>query len=68
MTTIDDHQVSIQTMLGTRFVHNIREQVESWERRLTLIAQTIDEWLSCQRTWMYLENIFNAPDIQKQLP
>ena len=63
MSTIDDHQVSIQTMLGTRFVHSIREQVESWERRLSLIAQTIEEWLSCQRVWMYLENIFNSPDI-----
>ena len=27
----------------------------------------IDEWLMVQRAWMYLENIFSAEDIQKQL-
>jgi dynein heavy chain len=55
-------------MLGTRFVQEIRPQVEEWEKRLVLISDIIDEWLTCQRNWMYLENIFNAPDIQKQLP
>lgn len=27
-----------------------------------------EEWLTCQRNWLYLESIFNAPDIQRQLP
>lgn len=55
-------------MLGTRFVQEIRPSVEEWEKKLVLISDIIDEWLTCQRNWMYLENIFNAPDIQKQLP
>ena len=28
----------------------------------------LDEWLACQRSWMYLESIFAAPDLQRQLP
>ena len=32
-----------------------------------LISDIIDEWLNCQRNWMYLENIFNAPDMQREL-
>jgi dynein heavy chain, axonemal len=63
MTNLDDHQVGIQTMLGTRFVAEIRSTVEEWEKKLVLISDIIDEWLICQRNWMYLENIFNAPDI-----
>eukprot|EP00828_Plagiopyla_frontata_P006289 TRINITY_DN1271_c0_g1_i2.p1 TRINITY_DN1271_c0_g1~~TRINITY_DN1271_c0_g1_i2.p1 ORF type:complete len:1883 (-),score=297.33 TRINITY_DN1271_c0_g1_i2:372-6020(-) len=65
---LDDHQVSIQTMLGTRYVQAIRGKVEEWEKKLILISEILDEWLKCQRQWMYLENIFTAEDIQKQLP
>ena len=65
---LDDHLVSIQTMLGTRYVSEIRADVEAWQVKLVLISDIIDEWLTCQRQWMYLENIFNAEDIQKQLP
>lgn len=39
-----------------------------WQVKLSYISDVIDDWLSCQRQWMYLENIFSAEDIQKQLP
>ena len=35
---------------------------------LRLFSDTLDEWLECQKKWLYLENIFMAPDIQRQLP
>ena len=33
-----------------------------------LFSPMQDEWLTCQRNWLYLESIFGAPDIQRQLP
>ena len=33
-----------------------------------MYACAIEEWLTCQKQWMYLESIFSAPDIQRQLP
>ena len=46
----------------------MREGVEIWDKRLALLSETQDEWLTCQRQWMYLETIFSAEDIQRQLP
>lgn len=60
ITQLEDHQVSVGTMLGSKFVQEIRPQVEGWEKKLSYISDVIDEWLACQRQWMYLENIFSA--------
>jgi dynein heavy chain len=67
-TNLDDCLVTINTILGSRFVGPIRDEVEKWQHRLVLFQDTMDEWLMVQRNWMYLETIFSAPDIQRQLP
>ena len=46
----------------------IRHEVERVDRQLHLLSDTLDEWLACQKDWMYLKSIFSAPDIQRQLP
>jgi hypothetical protein len=28
----------------------------------------VDKWVEAQRKWMYLENVFAAPDIKTQMP
>ncbi|ETO75687.1 dynein heavy chain 2, axonemal [Phytophthora nicotianae P1976] len=65
---LEDNQVSFQTMMGSRFVMGVKVEVERSSKRLSLLSDTLDEWISCQRSWMYLETIFCAEDIQKQLP
>lgn len=65
---LDDHQAKIQSMMAQKYVVNIRPKVEDWENKLAMVQNTLEEWLDCQRQWMYLENIFSAEDIQKELP
>jgi dynein heavy chain len=65
---LEDSLVNISTIAGSRFVGAIRDEVEEWQRNLMLFQETLDEWLAVQRNWMYLESIFGAGDIKKQLP
>lgn len=60
---LEDNQMTIGTSMGSKYVAEIRDQVEYWEVELGYISDCIDEWLVFQKAWMYLENIFNAEDI-----
>ena len=65
---LEDSMVTMSTILSSRFVGGIRNEVEKVERNMSLFSETLDEWLNVQKNWMYLESIFSAPDIQRQLP
>ncbi|XP_038654802.1 dynein heavy chain 14, axonemal-like [Scyliorhinus canicula] len=65
---LEDSLITISTIKGSRYVDAIKKEVMEWDRKLNLMAQTIEEWMTCQRNWLYLNPIFQAPDIQRQLP
>ena len=63
VVSLEDSQVSLQTILASRFVGGIRQEVEEWEIKLGLLSDTLDEWLACQRSWMYLVGPLPLPRI-----
>ncbi|XP_069092738.1 dynein axonemal heavy chain 6 isoform X2 [Pleurodeles waltl] len=65
---LDDSTINISTIASSRYVGPIKARVDEWQKQLSLFSQTLEEWLTCQRNWLYLESIFSAPDIQRQLP
>ncbi|KAH0505566.1 Dynein heavy chain 6, axonemal [Microtus ochrogaster] len=65
---LDDSTINIATIASSRYVGPLKSRVDDWQKQLALFNQTLEEWLNCQRNWLYLESIFNAPDIQRQLP
>lgn len=65
---LDESNININTLAASRHVGPIKSRVEEWQRQLELFATTMDEWTACQTSWIYLEAIFSAPDIQRQLP
>ncbi|KAL7297685.1 hypothetical protein TKK_0009351 [Trichogramma kaykai] len=67
-TALDDSNITIQTIAASRHVAPIKPRVDDWLKRLDLFARTLEAWQYCQQQWLYLEAIFSAPDIQRQLP
>lgn len=65
---LDDSNVNINTIAASRNVGPIKHRVDDWVTQLDIFSETLDEWQTCQTSWIYLEAIFSAPDIQRQLP
>lgn len=65
---LDEHTVLTQTMQFSPFRGPFEEEIDEWNSGLLNMMDTIDMWMKVQNAWMYLQPIFDAPDIQKQLP
>ena len=68
MATLEETQLVMQSVMGSPYVTALRHEAETWHKKLQLFSDVLDEWLACQRSWMYLEPIFASDDIASQLP
>ena len=68
MALLDEQIVMTQAMLFSPFKTALANEIDQWAAKLALVSETLEEWLKCQRAWMYLQPIFDADDIVKQLP
>lgn len=65
---LDEHIVTTQAMIFSPYKKPFEEEIEEWNNTLMLVSDTLEEWVKCQGQWMYLQPIFDSPDIMKQLP
>ncbi|XP_064612357.1 LOW QUALITY PROTEIN: dynein axonemal heavy chain 10-like [Liolophura sinensis] len=68
LQNLDDSAMNLQSMSASRFIGPFLNQVQNWEKSLSLISEVLDVWMVVQRKWMYLEGIFIGGDIRSQLP
>ena len=67
-TMLDDHIVKTQAMQFSPFKKPFEQEIQEWNDLLKLVSEILEEWAKYQVNWMYLQPIFDSPDIAKQLP
>ncbi|XP_063071051.1 dynein axonemal heavy chain 1 [Engraulis encrasicolus] len=65
---LDDHIVMTQSMSFSPYKKPFETRITTWESKLRTTQDVLEEWLTCQRSWLYLEPIFSSDDINRQLP
>jgi len=55
-------------ILSSRYVTFMRDKVAGWSSMLANVGELLENWLSLQATWIYLEAVFSSGDIARQLP
>jgi len=67
ISTIDDQLVTTQTILTSPFIAPVKKRAIE---RLTFLRSSRDVlelWVSCQKSWLYLQPIFTGTSIQQKL-
>ncbi|GFH10427.1 uncharacterized protein HaLaN_05737, partial [Haematococcus lacustris] len=65
---LDDHIVKSQAMTASPFARPFIDRLGPWEKKLVRFQDILEQWLRCQGKWLYLEPIFGAEEIMKQIP
>jgi dynein heavy chain len=65
---LDDQILKTQSMLASPYSAFFEKPAKAWAKKLKNIQSILEEWLGCQKVWIYLEPIFSSEDIMRQMP
>ena len=65
---LDEQITMTQTIMFSAFKGPFEARIEEWNRKLCCVSDVLEIWMIVQRNWLYLQPIFESPDINRQLP
>ncbi|XP_035825634.1 dynein heavy chain domain-containing protein 1 [Aplysia californica] len=63
---LEDARCTVDAMLASPYVGDIKSQVEYWCQALREIEEIADQWVECQKKWLYLLKIFERAELYRK--
>lgn len=68
VSQFEEFSIKVAALRVNHFAINFNERVSKVEKDIKIVEDVLEEWTKAQKSWMYLEPIFQSEDISKQMP
>lgn len=68
ISQFEEFSIKIAALRANQLSKNFNERVSKVEKDIKIVEDVLEEWTKAQKSWMYLEPIFQSEDISKQMP